>query len=152
MPGRSRLCSRRRFDDDAADADCLRGDRGAIQIVGDDDKYGCDDEEHDGGDTRPVLERVVAEDGRGERHKEGGDAAVPRNISRDTATMLERSRTLVARAKVGGYDLFFPCWRQRLTCQQPTTEIRTSKQPVLCDSVTRAARIDSPTRKSPCFR
>ncbi|CBN79078.1 expressed unknown protein [Ectocarpus siliculosus] len=100
VPARSRLCSsRRRFDGDAADADCVRGNRGAIPIVGDDDEYGCEDEENDGGDAPPLLGRVVAEGGRGDKHEEGGDAAVPRNISRDTATMLERSRTLVARAK-----------------------------------------------------
>ncbi|CAB1096699.1 unnamed protein product [Ectocarpus sp. CCAP 1310/34] len=97
---RSRLCgSRRRFDGDATDADCVRGDRGAIQIVGDGDEYGCEDEEHDGVDSPPLLGRVFAEGCRGHRHEEGGDATVPRNISRDTATMLERSRTLVARAK-----------------------------------------------------
>lgn len=109
MPARSRMCGRRRLDGGAADADCERGDRGAIQIVGDDDEYGYADEEDHGGDTPPLLERVVAEGGRGDRHEESGDAAVPRNISRDTATMLERSRTLVARAKVGGYGIFFPC-------------------------------------------
>lgn len=102
MPARSRLCSRRRFDDDAADVDCVRGGRGAIQIVGDGDEYAYDGEEDDGGDTPPLRERVVGEGCRGDKHKEGGDAAVLRNISRDTATMLERSRTLVARAKVGG--------------------------------------------------
>ncbi|CAM9350178.1 unnamed protein product [Ectocarpus sp. 12 AP-2014] len=100
VQARSRLCSsRRRFDGDAADDDCVRGDRGAIQVVGDNDEYGCEDEENDGGDAPPLLGRVVAGEGCRDRHEEGGDATVPRNISRDTATMLERSRTLVARAK-----------------------------------------------------
>ncbi len=65
-----------------------RGFEEGIPIADIGDEDGC---------TPPSME-AFTRDGTGDRR--GGPAAVPQNISQDTATMLRRSHALVARAKV----------------------------------------------------
>lgn len=78
-----------------------RGRRGVKPLFASDGD-GVRNDDNDRGRTSPAPERFPREAGReGRRWEEDGGAGdTPGNISQDTATMLEISRALVARAKV----------------------------------------------------
>lgn len=97
---RSRPDNRRAAGTGETEGNDQRGYDGMTRRSDDD----CDD--HDGHGTSPLMEQPMWEGTSGYGASGRGGSTMARNISRDTATMLKRSHTLVARAKVSAHVSF----------------------------------------------